>query len=72
MCAFGVRGVAKNAILAPVDPAAKHGLKAPKVTQKCIICLVFAAIFPNSGIPRARLEALKKENKRCVYMCVCV
>ena len=45
-------------------------LEAPKASQKCIIYRVFAAISPNSGIPKARLEALKKENKRCVYMCV--
>ena len=72
MCTFGVRGVAKNAILAPVDPAAKHGLRLLKLPKKCIICPVFAAILPNSGIPKARLEVLKKENKRCVYMCVFV
>ena len=47
-------------------------LEAPKASQKCIIYRVFAAISPNSGIPKARLEALKKENKRCVYTCVCL
>ena len=68
-------GVAKKVGKHEVFGHPKGGLarlEAPKVSQKCIICRVFAAIFPNSGIPRARLEALEKENKRCVYMCVCV
>ena len=68
-------GVAKNVGKHEVSGHPRGGLarlEAPKASQKCIIYRVFAAISPNSGIPKARLEALKKEIKRCVYMCVCV
>ena len=52
VCTFGVRGVAKNAILAPVDPAAKHGLRLLKLPKSAL----FASCLQRFSQIQASLE----------------
>ena len=47
-------------------------LGAPQMLPKVHSLWGKSADSANSGMHKARLEALKKENKRCVYMCVWV
>ena len=64
-----MRGVAKNAILAPVDPAAKHGLRLLKFPKSAL----FASCLQRFSQIQASLEhGLRPWKKKTNDVCICV